>query len=979
MLNKPSGTFTTVLAKWIVILFCLTSFPSPRPAHHNFRDPFLLYTYGVQYFSVAKTWAEDTGCSVKWPHQGSDLLPDPNLVFGCLANGFRYVLMENQTPKDRVSMHLCVSAGSMHESNHEQGLAHFVEHMLFNGSTNFKPGELVKYFQSIGMQFGPDANARTGFSDTVYDILLPKGNRESLEDGLSVMKDFAEGALLLQKEIDRERRVVLSEKRSRDSESYRTYVATMKFKFPEAILSERLPIGSEAVLKKTNRKQVKDFYDTWYRPETLVLVMVGDFDAGSAVQLITNRFSTLSPRAPPRSSPDLGKINHQGIKPFYHYEKEAGNTMLSIEVLEKVSAAPDSFAMARKRLLQHVADRIVRNRLNAMVSKPNTPFTSASISSGLFLNQIKYAEIMAECSPDKWQNSLFLLEQTLRQALEFGFSQIELERVKKDIVSELETAVKKASTRNSRDVAREIIESLNADLVFMSPEQEKERFYPIINSLTIKKVHDAFKEAWAPEHRLVLVTGNTDLAGLEMEPEQQIRTAYLNSNRQSVSPPPEQRPVTFPYLPEPEREAKILRTTTIQDLGVVQVDFENGVRLNVKKTDFKSDEVLFHLAFGPGRSGEPREKPGLSVLSIKVINESGLGSLEKDAIDRATAGKNTELSFSIGEDSFFFKGKSVTNEIQLLFQLLYAHLVDPGFREDAFALAMERSRQQYSALSSSIEGAIILHVQNFLAGGDSRFGLPPFSTYEALTLDDVRSWISQALGPDGYELSVVGDLDVDSVITLAAKYFGTIAQRPDFEQQRSSAGPMFPASQSRIISVPTKIPKALVVVAYQTTDLWDIQRTRRLSILAEIFSDRLRETIREKLGATYSPFAFNQPSRAYPGYGFLQAQVTVAPEEAAAMASTIKAIASDLALNGVTQNELTRAVEPTLTQINDLRQKNDYWLYTVLAGSKTYPQQLAWSRSIVTDYASITQEEIAVLAKKYLEPGKAATIIIKPR
>ncbi len=974
MSNKPFITFTAKLASWIVIIFCLTFVASPVPS-----NDFPEHKIDVQSLSAASAWAEDTGPFPKWPHQRSDLLPDPDLLFGSLPNGFRYVLMENSTPKDRVSMHLYVQAGSMHEADNERGLAHFTEHMLFNGSTNFKPGELVKYFQSIGMDFGPDANAYTGFNQTVYDILLPKGSRESLEEGLTVMKDFAEGALLLQSEIDRERRVVLSEKRTRDSESYRTYVATMDFKFPEAILSKRLPIGMESVLKSANQKQFKAFYDTWYRPETMVLVMVGDFHAKSAIQLITDKFSALSARAPPIPAPDLGEINHQGIKPFYHFEDASGNTTLSIEVLEKVERNPDSFALAKGRLIKDVADRIVQNRLNAMVQKPKTPFTSASISAGVFLHQIKYAEITAECSPENWKRSLFLLEQTLRKALKFGFTQSELHRVKKDFLAELDVNVKTASTRNSRDLAREIIWSLNSDRVLLSPEQKKERFAPLINNLTLKNVHDAFKEAWAPEHRLVLLTGNTALTGMEKEPEHQIRTAYHKSFQENVSPPVEKKSVLFPYLPEPEKEGRIVQTTTIQDLGIVQVDFENGVRLNVKKTDFKADEVLFNLSFGSGKSGEPRDKPGLAVLSTKIMNEGGLGSLEKDEIDHALAGKNTEILFSIGEDAFYFKGKTVTNEIQLLFQLLYAHLVDPGFREDAYVLSMERSKQQYAALSSSIEGAMVLSGQNFLAGGDPRFGLPPYSSYKSLILDDVRSWISDSLRPESYELSVVGDLDVDSVITLAAKYLGSFSRQSLVQRQRPSGSIEFPAKQSRSISVTTKIPKGLVVVAYPTEDLWEIHRTRRLSILADILADRLRETIREKMGSTYSPFAYNRPSRAYAGYGVLEAQIFVAPEEASSVAGNVKTIVSDLVTHGVTQDELTRALEPTLTRIKDMRQKNDYWLYTVLNGSNRYPQQIEWGRSIVKDYSSITKEEISMLAKKYLDNSKAATIIIKPR
>ncbi len=979
MSKKPFVTITAMRSILLVIFFCLTCFPSFAPSKDLSAYKFISQKFAVLNLTGTNAWAEVIEPVAGWPHQSSDLLPDPDLVFGSLANGFRYVLMENQSPKDRVSMHLYVQVGSMHESDNEQGLAHFTEHMLFNGSTNFKPGELVKYFQSIGMDFGPDANAHTGFNETVYDILLPKGHRESLAKGLAVMKDFAEGALLLQSEVDRERRVVLSEKRSRDSESYRTYVAMMDFKFPEAIISKRLPIGMEHVLKNANRKQFKAFYDTWYRPETMVLIMVGDFDTNEAIQLITENFSALSARAPPGRIPDLGQINHQGIKPFYHFEEESGNTTLSIEVLEKVSRKPDSFAQKKRRLLNDVADRIVQNRLSAMVRKPATPFTSAHSSSGVYLNQIKYAEITAESSPENWKKSLFLLEQTLRQALNFGFTPSELERVKKDFLSEFDMAVKKASTRNSRDLGRKIIWSLNSDRVFMSPKQRKERFSPFIKSLTLKNVHDAFKEAWAPEHRLVLLAGNAALTGKDLEPKLQIQRAYQQSFREKVSPPPEKKSITFPYLPEPEKEGRIVQTITIQDLGIVQVDFENGVRLNVKKTDFKADEVLFNLSFGSGKSAEPLDKPGLAVLSIKIVNESGLGALEKDEIDRALAGKNTEVFFSIGEDALFFKGKTVTNEIQLLFQLLYAHLMDPGFREDAYSLAMERSRQQYAALSSSIEGAMVLFGQNFLAGGDSRFGLPPYDKYKKLALDDVRSWISDSLKPESFEISVVGDLDVDSVIKLATKYFGSISRKPFGQRQRSSGSLEFPTNQSRAFSVTTKIPKGLVVVAYPTEDLWNISRTRRLSILADILADRLRETIREKMGSTYSPFAFNRPSRAYSGYGVLQAKISVAPEEASSVADTVKTIVSELVNNGVTKDELTRALEPTLTRIKDMRQKNDYWLYTVLNGSKSSPQQLDWSRSIVKDYASITKEDISKLAKRYLDNSKAATIIIKPK
>ena len=931
-----------------------------------------------KYLTVANAAVDSPCFQTRWPHEKTELLPDPSLVFGRLPNGFRYLLMENRKPKDRVSMHLNVQVGSMHESDQQQGLAHFLEHMLFCGSTHFKPGELVKYFQSIGMKFGPDANAHTGYYETVYDILLPEGDRQSLEKGLTVLKDFAEGAIFPEPEIDRERRVVLAEKRTRDSASYRRFVSSMRFEFPEAKISKRFPIGLENFIKNADRKMFKNFYDTWYRPEKMILVMAGDFDAGSAALLIDEKFSGLSAKASPLPEPELGRINHKGIKPFYHFEKETGNTTVSIEVIRKIVQQPDSFDFQKRLLIKDIADQIVQSRLDILVSKPDTPFTSASISSGIFKNQIESAEITAESSAENWGKSLALLEQTLRRALKYGFTKSELERVKKDFRSKLDNAVNKASTRESRILAREIIMHLNADMVFLSPKQKRDLLSPVINSLTLKQAHDSFKESWAPEHRLVLVTGNAELKSIDEKPKDLMLAAYNRSCMIGVSRPAEIKAPVFPYLPEPEKKGKISSRTEIPELGIIQVDFENGVSLTLKKTDFEADEVLVNLSFGLGRAVEPADKPGLAALSSEVINESGLGKLERDEIERALAGRNTDVNFSVKEDCFFFKGKTVSKEALLLFQLLYAHLTDPGYRADAYKLSMERFRQKHLKLSSSIDGAMSLTVNRFLAGGDSRFGLPSYNMFKHLTLNDVKSWLGASLRHDTIDVSVVGDFDIDAVVDIASKYLGTLPKRCDIYKQKKLRLPQFPVAQTLEINVATKIPKGLVVVAYPTEDLWNIHRTRLFSALADIVSERLRERIREKLGAAYSFVAYNRPSRAYPGYGVFQTFVHVDPKESSMVVGEIKKIISDLVVTGVNNEELMRTIRPTLTGIKDMLQSNYYWLNTVLSGSKKHPRQLDWSRTIMDDYASITKGELSALAKQYLDNDKAAVIIVKP-
>lgn len=910
-----------------------------------------------------------------WPHEQTPLAPDPDAVFGRLDNGFRYVIMPNDRPEGRVSMHLNIQAGSFHETDDQQGAAHFLEHTLFNGSEHFPPGELVKYFQRIGMRFGPDANAHTGFFETVYDILLPESDRRSLEDGLLVLWDYAAGALLLEAEIESERKVILAEKRTRDSVSYRTFVATFDFELDGSRLTRRLPIGEEPDLHEMGRPELKDYYDTWYRPERMILVMVGDVDVDLARSLIEARFRDLTPRAPVRTEPSPGEIDHHGVKVFHHYEAEAGNTQVTLETIRRSQSLPDSTIRRRERLFRDMADRIVQDRLDARLNKPNPPFTDAAISSGRYLNLVDYAAIHAETRPSDWRAALSEVETTLRRALTHGFTEAEVERVKKDFRAGLERAVEGAPTRESNDLAREIISTLNRNRVFRSPSQDLTLLSPAIDSATPASIHEALRRSWDPSHRLVLVTGNAEIGPT---PETEIRAAYDKSQAVAVSPPENARAVVFPYLDPPAAGGEIRQQTRIEDLDITQVDFANGLRLNLKPTDFKAQEIQVRLIFGEGRSSEPADRPGLGPLSEAVITESGLGQLNRDELDRAMAGKKTQVRFGIDDETFYLAGQTVPAEIELLFALLHAHLADPGFRQPAFDLAMSRFQQKYEALSRSVDGVLYMKGRRFLAGGDSRFGLPPLPELTRLTLADVRDWVGPALDQAPLELSVVGDFDPKTAIELADRYLGSLTRRPEVEDKPRPGRPEVPSGESMTAEIDTRIPKGLVVVAYPTDDQWDIHQTRRLSVLGNLFSDRLRETVREKLGAAYSPVAYNAPSRAYPDYGVFQAAVHVDPDATETVIGEIQAIASDLAADPVPADELQRAVDPTLTSIRDMRQDNGYWLKTVLSGSAEHPEQIEWSRTILSDYAAITSAEVHAMARQYLRKDAAATVIITP-
>ncbi|MBL0714955.1 MAG: insulinase family protein [Desulfosarcina sp.] len=579
-----------------------------------------------------------------WPHEKSELAANPEVVYGRLPNGFRYALLHNRKPRDRVSLHLVVNAGSINEKENQRGLAHFLEHMLFNGSTHFAPGELVKYFQKIGMQFGADANASTGFFKTVYDINLPRGDRQNLEEALVVIGDYAEGALLLQTEIDRERGVVLAEKRTRDSADYRTYVASMQFEMAGTLFPERLPIGLEAVIRNADRKVIKDFYDTWYRPDNMVLVMVGDFDPEMAAALIADRFKGMRPRREHTPKVTIGTLVSRDEHVFYHHEAEVGNTTLTLQVLKSIALRRDSASFKKERMQDRLISRILQNRLERLLNRPDPPFTEASAGSGIFLRQIEYGYISADCQPENWKPALARMEQVLRQALEYGLSAVEADPARRDFMATLDKNVDQAATRESKSLARQIIHAASSDRVFQSPQQEKVFYAPLFKKVTPKALNDRLRDIWAQGDRMILMTGNTDLGDLKADPESIIHEVYQAGARQPVKAPEITAPVEFPYLPVPgKHKGQPVERHLIEDLDITRITLGNGIRLNLKPTRFSDNEILFALSFGGGRAVEPVDQPGLAELSRDVINESGLGGLDREALQVALTGRTTSL------------------------------------------------------------------------------------------------------------------------------------------------------------------------------------------------------------------------------------------------------------------------------------------------------------------------------------------------
>ncbi|MHB8808594.1 MAG: M16 family metallopeptidase [Desulfobulbaceae bacterium] len=917
---------------------------------------------------------EEPCISKGWPQDRSDLQPDPALSFGVLANGFRYVIMENHDPEDRVGLYLDIQAGSLHETDEQHGYAHFLEHMLFNGTTHYPPGALVEYFQSIGMSFGADSNAHTAFDETVYNLLLPDGTPEHLEKGLQVMADYARGALLLEEEVNRERGIILAEKRTRDSADYRLYEKQMQVSFAGTRVAQRLPIGTEEALARANESMLRNYYDAWYRPENMILVIVGAVESEAVAQLVERQFGPLT--APPAQQLCFayGGLDEQATTVLYMHEPELGKTEVSITARWNTVPRNDTLAWQSEEVKKYVVASLLNNRLKRLVSQPDSPLTKARNYSGIFLSRFGYASVTATTEGGKWRPALTLLNTTLLQALEAGFTERELARAKKEIMAELEKNVQTAAGRDSRKLAGQIIDKLNRNEVFLSPQQDLELFAPVVSGLTLAEANDMFRSLWAPAGREIVVAGTAQITPEQGTPEDVVLAAFKESQELELAPWDNGEHLVFPYLAAPEQGAPVVRRVQRPEIGMEQVVFGNGTVLNIKPTDFQPNQVLLAVQFGQGRLAEP--EPGLGMLAEAVVSESGVGGLTHSELDEALAGRSAAVTFRVGQESFSLNGTGLASELELLFQLVMTQLRDPAFREDAYQLSRERFGQMYDQMESSVEGALQLQGERFLAGGNARYGMPPREAFMQLGLAEVKAWLAPLFAQGPLEVSVVGDVRPDEVVALAGRYLATLERAP-------ASAPVvenltFPAGQQLEARVGTAIDKALVVLGWPTADFWDIARTRRLNILAAVLDDRLRLEIREKLGAAYSPTVYNQPSRVAPGYGVLRAMMTVDPDRAEELAARVVTVATELSEKGVREEELHRSLGPSLTSIKDMMKTNRYWLESVLTLSSRHPEQLTWPLSIEKDFAAITAAEVSELAARYLQPGNTAKLLFRP-
>ncbi|MFW5490318.1 MAG: M16 family metallopeptidase [Desulfovibrio sp.] len=911
----------------------------------------------------------------QWPQDVSDLKADPSVTFGVLNNGVRYAVMPNTQPEKRVDMHLVVESGSFQERENQRGLAHFMEHIAFCGSTHFKPGELIKHFQRLGMNFGADANAHTGFDETVYDVRLPDDKEQSLRDGLRILRDYAGEALILQSEVARERGVILSEKTARDSQSYRNLKSELNFYFPGSIIPDRLPIGEEKVIKAADAKLLRDYYDTWYRPERMAVVVVGDVQAKEAVRLVDEYFSDLKSRAPERQDKKLPRVDsygHDGLQTYFAVNPESAVSKVSISVLSDAPDAVDNSAQRREDVLHQLALLMFNERLAALSEKEGGKLLRGDSMRYDFLNAYTMTGINGECEPGQWKACLGLLEQQLRSSLKWGFTPAELQRAKKRYLAALDSAVQTQKARTSQQLSQELMQAVTSDEVFLSPEQERDLQKPMAEQADISAVQDAWKAAWNTGHRLLSLESPKPLDG-KYNPEFALAMAWAESAAVNV-PRPKLKTAKQLALPAVGEPGKIAKRTDEKNPDMSSIEFANGIRLNIMRTEFEKGKTNINLVFGNGRRGQAENQQGLARLAIETANESGMLGLSQQELEDALAGRTLGFELAAEPGRFIESGFSLSGEEEYLLRLMRASLYNVTWSETAFAKAKTELVKAAASQDKTVDGLFQARAFRFFSGGNNRLGRSAPEAFAPYTLDTVRDWLTPYLTNAPLEIDIVGDVDTEAVIQSVAKVFGTLPQRNYTPKDQGSA--VFPAGKELQLKADSEIEQAVVSVSFPSSGYANQRERLGMRLVAEVFGERMRKVIREKLGLTYSPWAGAMPLASYPGYGLLLTHISSTPDKTDLIAREVRDLTAQFIKEGITKDELERARKPAVNALIEARQSNAYWMDTVLTGLSRYPQQVQWSRDENKIMQDLTVEELDQMVQNYLQPDKAATLII---
>jgi zinc protease len=892
-----------------------------------------------------------------------------NVKIGKLSNGLTYYIRNNKKPEDKVELRLVVNVGSILEDDDQLGLAHFMEHMNFNGTKHFQKNDLIDYLQSIGVKFGADLNAYTSFDETVYILPIPSDDPIKLDKGFQILEDWAHNALLENEEIDKERGVVLEEYRlgrGADERMLQNYLPKVLYGSKYA---NRLPIGTKDILENFDYETLKRFYKDWYRPDLMAVIAVGDMNVDTLEEKIKSHFGNIPSTETPRKREVFKVPNHQETWVAIESDKEAPFSRVQILFKDNGDTQnEETLSDYKNTMIKSLFTQMINNRLDELRNSENPPFVyGASYHGGTWAKTKEAYQSFAMTSETGQLEGLKALLEENERVKRFGFYKGEFERAKENILARLEKGYKDKDKTESNSIVGEYIRHFLSDEPIPGISWEYAFQKEHLPSIQLSEVNSVIGNYLKDENRVIVITG-PEKEDVTKVTENQV-LELLKSVENTELEPYNDRDVATSLITELPKMGSIISTTKDDILATTTLVLSNGATVTYKKTDFKNDEILFNAFSYGGTSLYSTEDYLSTALANRGLTEAGVNNFDITTLGKMLSGKIVSVNPSIGSISEDFSGSASPKNLEELFQLTHLYFTSLNKDKKAFASFINKQKAFLGNILANPQYYFQNEMGKFINGDDPRYiGFPTPEDLDKADYDLAYQKYKERFSDAGdFKFYFVGNIDENQFIEYCKKYLASLPSSKKKETYNVSGYRPLTGEHTKIVEK-GEDPKSTVIMLYQGETTYNEEEAHALKSLGEILSIKLIEKLREQESGVYGVGARGNISKIPYGWYNFSISFPCGPENVNSLKEAALNEIETLIVNGPTDIDLAKIKEAQILGRKENLKENRFWL-NLLKNADFYDKDISRVFKYEEDINALTKEHIKNVAKKYLSNG----------
>jgi zinc protease len=899
---------------------------------------------------------------------------DSQITTDTLPNGIKYYVRKNRKPEARAELRLVVNAGSLMEEDDQQGLAHFVEHMAFNGTKNFPKNETIKFLESIGMRFGADVNAYTSFDETVYTLHVPTDKPDVLDKSFLILEDWAHNVTFDDAEVDKERGVITEEWRLRRGASARLQDKQFPILLKGSRYADRLPIGKMDVVQHFSHDRVRQFYKDWYRPDLMAVIAVGDFDKAAVETLIKNHFGPIPRPASVKPRPLYPIPDQPGTAYAVATDKEM--TQTSVVVYRKLPLRDQTtIAGYRQQIVERLFAGMLSARFAEITQKPDAPFLGASGGRGNFFRTKDASTLSALVKEGGAERGLEALYTEGERVARFGYVESEIVRIKRNTLRALEQAVAEKANTPSDGLADELVRNFTDQEPAPGIDYEYALYQRFLPEITIAEVNALAKD-WVPDGNRVVVVSAPEKDGVAPPDESKLESAIASAARADLKPYSDTS-ATGALLENVPAAGSVTKTTTKESFGITEWELSNGVRVVMKPTKFKDDEIQMR-AFSPGGSSLASDADFIpAATAADVVASGGLGKLNAVDLRKALAGKAAGVRPFIGELSEGLNGTASPKDLETLFQLVYLTFTAPRADAEVFGVRQAQRKAQLANQKASPEYAFAEALTSALTSDHPRRRLMTPEIVDRMSLEKSMAFYKDRFSDaSDFTFVFVGSFEPATLKPLAEKYLATLPATHRQETWKDVGVPTPKGVVEKRVEKGIE-PKSETAIVYSGPFDYTQQNRIVLRALTDVLETSLLETLREDLGGTYSVQVQPDMSKNPRGEYSVEIDFGSSPERPAELIKRVYAEIEAIKASGPTEKQVADVREKMVREYEETSKGNEFWLGN-LSTRYEYGEDVS-SLFVLPDlYRKLSPADIQAAAKKYLDPANHVTVTLFP-